>query len=133
MFKAVEPVVTASKTWRMVEFGGGTIGGWVWTGSLVIRRRDLLDPMMKGVSPDGGESVGSVRIDLARQSSLLLPETERPARETPGRPCHDGSLHTTERLVSDLAGMFRHMKALIRHGWSNQDAVRMDIRHEPAR
>lgn len=94
LFKAVEPVVTASKTWRMVEFGGETIGGWVWTGSLVIRRRDLLDPMMKGVSPDGGESVGSVRIDLARSPACCCPRPSArhgrhlvdPATTAPGTP-----------------------------------------------
>ena len=119
LFKACDPSAKAFKRWRMIEFGRERIGGWIWTGSLVIKKYDGLDPMMEGVTEDGAESVGSNWISLTSKARLLLPDDERPSHEDYGRPRFDGSMQTMERMVPDLVGMFERMKALIRHGWAN--------------
>ena len=120
MFKDRDPSAKALKRWRMIEFGREEIGGWIWIGSLVIKKYDGLDPMMEGVTEDGSESVGSNWISLTGKARLLLPEAIRPSHDDYGRPKFDGSMRTMERIVADLVAMFEHMKALIRHGWSNR-------------
>ena len=119
LFKACDPSAKASKKWRMFEFGQERIGGWVWTGSLVIKTYDGLDPMLEGVTEDGTESVGSNWISLADDARMLLPETVRPSHTDFSRPYYDGSMPTMERMVPELVAMFERMKALIRHGWAN--------------
>lgn len=92
MFRARDPAAKALKRWRMIEFGREEIGGWTWTGSLVVKKYDSLDPMMKGISQDGTESVGSVWIDLTFEARMLLPEAIRPSHDDYGRPRFDGSM-----------------------------------------
>ena len=121
LFKAHDTRVKPLKKWRMIEFGIESIGGWVWTGSLVIKRHDGLDPMMKGITQDGTESVGSNWINLTSEARMLLPESERPSHDDYGRPHYDGSMRTMERMVPDLVAMFESIKDLLQHGWSNQE------------
>lgn len=120
LFKARDPSAKALKKWRMIEFGRESIGRWVWTGSLVVKRYDGLDPMMEGVSEDGTESVGSNWISLTNKARMFLPEAVRPSHEDFGRPHFDGSMQTMERMVPDLLKLFQHVKEIIRHGWANQ-------------
>ncbi len=121
LFKACDPSAKALKKWRMIEFGQESIGDWVWTGSLVVKKYDGLDPMMEGVTEDGAESVGSNWISLADDARMLLSETLRPSHIDFSRPYYDGSMQTMTRMVPDLVAIFERMKALIRHGWANTD------------
>lgn len=123
IFKARDPSAKPHKRWRMIEFGRENIGGWTWAGSLVVKKYDVLDPMMEGVTEDDSESVGSNWISLAGKARLLLPEGKQASSEDYGRPHYDGSMQTVERIVADLVAMFDHMKAMIRRGWGNADPV----------
>ncbi len=130
LFQISDPCVKALKKWRMIEFGTDTIGGWVWTGSLVIQRHDGLEPMMRGVSADGAETVGAGWMNLADGVCKMLPEPVRPSHEDFGRPRFDGSMLTMERMVPDLCSMFRQIKDLLRHGWSNQHEANLPVLEE---
>ena len=121
LFKARDPSVKALKKWRMLEFGTENVREWVWTGSLVIKRYDGLELMLKGVSEDGTETVGAGWMNLADGARKLLPESIRPSHANFSHPHYDGSALTMERMVADIYELFRHTKTLIRQGWSNED------------
>ncbi len=120
IFKKNDPTAKQFKRWRMIEFGSEEIGGWVWTGSLVAKRYDILDPMLDSVRVDRTEGIGSVWIGLARDANKLLPEDQRLPEMAMVRPEYDGTMECMERMVPDLIALFGEMKEIIRHGWSNQ-------------
>ncbi|WP_143270674.1 MULTISPECIES: hypothetical protein [unclassified Azospirillum] len=108
------------KRWKMIEFDQVEIGEWVWTPSLVIKRGDGPDPMLKGINRSGTESVGDTWRNLATDAAKLLNQSDAPTWEEIRMLKYDGTMECMERMVPDLIALFGEMKQIIRHGWSNQ-------------
>ena len=110
------------KRFKMFLFDEEVVAGWSWTGSLVVQRYDSLEPMLKGLSLDGKQSVGSTLLSLAVDAGdLREPPTPRSnfLPPIPNRPAFDGSMQTMERMVPDLITFFRWTKSVIAEGWRN--------------
>src|SRR5262249_38644499 len=63
IFRNIGVKTTWHKRFRTFEFDDETIAGWEWKGSLVIKKYDMLDPMMGGRK--GQSVVGSTWLSLA--------------------------------------------------------------------
>jgi hypothetical protein len=114
IFRNLGVKTTLHKRFKTFEFDDETITGWEWKGSLVIKRYDMLEPMMEGQK--GKYGVGSTFLSLAINAGALR---DPPVRIDPPypRPCFDGDMRTMERMVPDLVALFRSVKDAIRGNW----------------
>jgi hypothetical protein len=102
------------KRFRTFEYDDETIAGWEWKGSLVIKRYDMLEPMMEGQKAKC--IVGSTFLNLAVDAGMLRGPPIQITAPFP-RPCFDGNMRTMERMVPDLVALFRSVKDAIRESW----------------
>ena len=114
IFRNIGVKTTLHKRFKTFEFDDETIAGWQWKGSLVIKRYDMLEPMMEG--RQGTCIVGSTWLDLATKAGVLRNPPIQIAAPAP-RPNFDGDMRTMERMVPDLVALFRSMKDAIRENW----------------
>jgi len=114
IFRNIGVKTTWHKRFKTFEFDDETIAGWEWKGSLVIKRYDMLEPMMEGRK--GECIVGSTLLDLAADAGMLRDPPIQIGPPAP-RPSFDGDMRTMERLVPDLIALFRSVKDAIRGDW----------------
>jgi hypothetical protein len=114
IFRNTGVKATWYKRFKTFEYDDETIAGWEWKGSLVIKRYDMLEPMMEGQKGEYG--VGDTFLSLAIHAGALR---DRPIQITAPfpRPCFDGDMRTMERMVPDLVALFRSVKDAIRANW----------------
>jgi hypothetical protein len=114
IFRNLGVKTTLHKRFKTFEFDDETIAGWQWKGSLVIKRYDMLEPMMEGRKDK--YIVGSTWLDLAINAGMLRNPPIQIAAPAP-RPNFDGDMRTMERMVPDLVALFRSTKDAIREHW----------------